>query len=96
MGSVCVSSCRCCVFVSVVHPVAILSTVFCVICSLLVCVSDASGDHMVETYSSMGLVMDLYVAMIVSFCFPHVIDVNAVSICIVLRAFVIVIYMCLV
>ena len=22
MGSVCVSSCRCCVFVSVVHPVA--------------------------------------------------------------------------
>ena len=29
---VCVSSCRCCVFV--VHPVAILSAVFCVICSL--------------------------------------------------------------
>ena len=25
MGRVCVSSCRCCVFVSVVHPVAILS-----------------------------------------------------------------------
>ena len=24
-------------------------------------VSDASGDHMVETYSSMGLVMALYV-----------------------------------
>ena len=34
MGSVCVSSCRCCVFVSVVHPVAILIAVFCVICSL--------------------------------------------------------------
>ena len=29
-------------------------------------VSDANGDHMVETYSSMGLVMALYVAMIVS------------------------------
>ena len=28
MGSVCVSSCRCCVFVCVVHPVAILSAVF--------------------------------------------------------------------
>ena len=67
MGRVCVSSCRCCVFVSVVHPVAILSAVFCVICSLLMFVSDASGDHMVETYSSMGLVMALYVAMIVSF-----------------------------
>ena len=34
MGRVCVSSCRCRVFVSVVHPVAILSAVFCVICSL--------------------------------------------------------------
>ena len=48
MGSVCVSSCRCCVFLSVVHPVAILIAVFCVICSLLMFVSDASGDHMVE------------------------------------------------
>ena len=48
--------------------------------------SDASGDHMMETYSSMGLVMALYVARIVSFCFPHVVDV---SICIVLRAFVV-------
>ena len=58
-------------------------------------VSDASGDHMVETYSSMGLVMALYVAMIVSFCFPHVVDVSALSICIILRAFVVVISMCL-
>ena len=33
-------------------------------------VSDASGDHMVETYSSMGHVMGSYVAIIVSFCFP--------------------------
>ena len=55
-------------------------------------VSDASGDHMVETYSSMGLGMALYVAMIVSFCFPHVVDV---IISIVLRAFVVVISMCL-
>ena len=45
MSRVCVSSCRCCVFVSVVHPVAILSAVFCVICSLLMFVSNASGDH---------------------------------------------------
>ena len=82
-------------FVSVVHPVAILSAVFCVICSLLMFVSDASGDHMVETYSSVGLVMALYVAMIVSFCFPRVFDVSALSICIVLRASVVVIYICL-
>ena len=84
-----------CVIVSVVHPVDILSAVFCVICSLLMFVSDAIGDHMVETYSSMGLVMALYVARIVFFCFPHVVDVSALSICIVLRAFVVVIYMCL-
>ena len=81
--------------VSVVHTVAILSAVFCVIYSLLMFVSDASGDYMMEPYSSMGLVMALYVAMIVSFCFPHVVDVSALSICIVLRAFVAVISMCL-
>ena len=94
MGRVCVSSCRCCLFVSVVHPVAIVSAVLCVISSLLMFVPDASGDHMVETCSSMGLVMGLYVAMIVSFCFPHhVVDVSALNICIVLRAFVVVISM---
>ena len=82
-------------FVSVVHPVAIMSAVFCVICGLLMFVSDASGDHMVETYSSMGLVMALYVAMIVSFCFLHVIGVSALIICIVLCAYVVVVYMCL-
>ena len=63
-------------FVSVVQPVAVLSAMFCVICSLLMFVFDASGDHMVETYSSMGLVIGLYVAMIVSICFSHVVDVS--------------------
>ena len=75
MDSVCVfRPCRYCVFVSIVHSVAILNAVFGVICDLLMFVSDASGDHMVEMYSSMGLVMTLYVAMIVSFCFPHVVE----------------------
>ena len=32
--------------------------------------------------------MVLYVARTVSFCFPHVVDVSALSICIVLRVFV--------
>ena len=50
---------------------------------------------MVETYSSMGIVMALYIARIVSLCFPHVVDVSVLRICIVLRAFVVVIYMCL-
>ena len=43
MGSVCIPSCRCCVLMTVEHPVAILSAVFCVICSLLMFVSDAFG-----------------------------------------------------
>ena len=50
---------------------------------------------MVETYSNMGFVMALCVARIVSSCFHHVVDVSTLSICIVLRAFVVVIYMCL-
>ena len=67
--------CGCCVLVSVVQPVAILGAVFCVICSLLRFVYNASGDNMVETYSSMGLVMALYVARIVFFCCGNCCDV---------------------
>lgn len=58
-------------FVSAVHPVAIRSAVFCMIWSLAMFVLDVVGDQMVDAYSSMGSVMALYVAMIVSFCFPH-------------------------
>ena len=45
------SSCRCCMFVSCVHPVAVLNTVFCMTCSLLMLVEDARGDYMEEAYS---------------------------------------------
>ena len=38
MGSVSVSSCRCCMFVSCVHPVAVLNAAFCMTCSLLMLV----------------------------------------------------------
>ena len=34
-GSVSVSSCRCCMFVTCVHPVAVLNAAFCMTCSLL-------------------------------------------------------------
>ena len=43
MGSVNVSSCRCCMFVSCVHPVAVLNAAFCMTCSLLMLVKDARG-----------------------------------------------------
>ena len=45
MGSVRVSSCRCCMFVSCVHPVAVLNAAFCMTCSLLMLVEDARGHH---------------------------------------------------
>ena len=48
---------------------------------------------LVEVYSSMDLVRALYVTRTVSFCCPHVVDVSALTICIVLRAFVVVISM---
>ena len=51
MGSVSVSSCRCCMFVSCVHPGAVLDAVFCMICSLLMLVEDARSDYMEEAYS---------------------------------------------
>ena len=56
--------------VSCVNPVAILSAVFSIMCSLSMLVSHALGDHMVEAYSNTGLVMALYVVSMVSLCFP--------------------------
>ena len=41
MGSVSVSLCICCMFVSCVHPVAVLNAAFCMTCSLLMLVEDA-------------------------------------------------------
>ena len=46
-GSTLVSSCKCCIGVVFVQPVAILRAVFCVICSLSICVLAVSGCHAV-------------------------------------------------
>ena len=59
MGSVSVSSCRCCMFMSCVHPVTVLNAEFCITCSLLMLVEDARGDHMEEAYSRAGLITAL-------------------------------------
>ena len=58
MGSVSVSSCRCCMFVSCVHPVSVLNAAFCITCSLLMLVEDAIG-HTEEAYSRAGLITAL-------------------------------------
>ena len=59
MGSVSVSSCRCCMFVSCVQSVAVLNAAFCMTCSLLMLAEDARGDHTEETYSIVGLITAL-------------------------------------
>ena len=59
MGSVSVMSCRCCMCVSCVHLVAVLSAAFCMTCSLLMLVEDAKGDHMEESYYRAGLMTAL-------------------------------------
>ena len=78
-----------------VHPVAILRAVFCIICSMYMLVSDALGNHMVEAYSSKGLVIALYVTSMVSLCLPHFVKVRTLSMLIVLHTLVTARSMCL-
>ena len=59
MASVSVSSCRCCMYASCVHSVAVLNAAFCMTCTLLMLVKDARGDHMEEAYSRAGLITAL-------------------------------------
>ena len=59
MGSVSVSSCRCCMFVSWVHPMAVLNAAFRMTYSLLMLLEDAIGDHTEEAYSRAGLITAL-------------------------------------
>ena len=46
-------------FVSGVHPVAVLNAALCMTCSLLMLVEDARGDHMEEAYSRAGVIAAL-------------------------------------
>ena len=45
--------------VSSVQLIAMHSAVFCVVCSFVIFVIDATGDHILEVYSSIGLVITL-------------------------------------
>ena len=81
MGSMSVLSCRCCMFVSCVHPVAVINTAFCMTCSLFMLVEDSRGDHIEEAYSRAGLMTALRAAMSISFCLPQPVAVSAFSIC---------------
>ena len=46
-------------FLSCVHPVAVLIAVLCMTYSLILLVEDARGDHMEEAYSRAGLTTGL-------------------------------------
>ena len=59
MGSVSVSSYRCCMFVSCVHPMAVLNAAFCMTCCLLMLVEAAICDHTEEAYFRAGLITAL-------------------------------------
>ena len=47
-------------FVSCVHPVAVLNAAFCMTCSLLMLLKVARGDHMEEAYSRAGLMTTVW------------------------------------
>lgn len=87
MGRVSVSSWRWFKFVSAVQPVASLRAAFWVVWSFCIEVGLAIGPYIVEQYSSIGLVIALYVVVMVSFCFPQVVEVRAFSIDMVFLAF---------
>ena len=53
--------------------VPIRISVFCIVCSFVICVVDAIGDHIVGVFSSIGLVTALYVKNNVSLCLPHLV-----------------------
>ena len=59
MGSMSALSGRCCMFVSYVHPVAVLNPAFCMTNSLLILVTDARGNHMEDAYSRVSLMSAL-------------------------------------
>ena len=60
-GSTLVSSCKCWILVSRVHPVAILRAVFCIIRILFILVCEIIGPQIVFAYSKMGRVIALCV-----------------------------------
>ena len=86
-GNVVVSVCRGVMFVSAVQPVIIRSAVFCIVCSLFMFVCEAIGDQIVDAYSIIGNVMDLYVCRSVSLLCPQLLVVSCLSMFIVFSAF---------
>ena len=78
MGSMSVSSCRCCMFVSCMHPVAVLNVAFCMTCRLLMLVKDARGDHIYGRDIHQGRSHDCLIGRHECLLlFPHAVTVSA-------------------
>ena len=75
MGSVSVSSCKCCMFVSCVHPVALFNAAFCTNCSLLMLVEDGRGTLQSRSHDCL---IDSHECL---FCLPHPVAVSDFIIC---------------
>ena len=67
------------VFVSCVHPVVMRSAVFSTVCNLLVLVSDIIDDQIVLPYSSVILVMAVYMFSSISLDVLQCVQVRAFS-----------------
>ena len=80
---------------SFVHPVIILFAVLSIVCSLFRLVSDIIGEVMVFVYSSLGLMIVLYVVFSVSLLFPQCVDVSAFRILMLSLPFLASVSMCL-
>ena len=76
-GRTCVSSCKCCMGVVLVQPVAMRNAVFCVICNLSRCVLAMSGCQAVWAYVRIGRMYCLYVVVMSSLECPYVVCVRA-------------------
>ena len=58
-------------------------------------VSEVTGDHIVEAYSIIGLVIALYVVSMVSFCLPYFVVVRDLRMFMVFAAFSLTLVICL-
>ena len=80
---------------SLVQPVAVRRAVFCMVCSFPMLVLETMGNQIALAYSSIGLVIALYVVVRVSFCFPHEVEVRALMMLFLLFAVSDIVFRCL-
>ena len=74
---------------------AVRRAVFCMVCSFSMLVLETMGNQIVLAYSSIGLVIALYVVVRVSFCFPYEVEVRALMMLFLLFAVSDIVFRCL-